>query len=137
MDRYDWGRLSHLQVGKYAEYFTKMEFTLYGFDVYTAEVDNKGIDFVVRKDHTRYYDVQVKSVRGRNYIFVPKKTWGNQLRENLLLAVVLFDAGESPKLYIIPSTRWHQPDELFVVREYEGKLSIPEWGLNVSRKNMP
>jgi hypothetical protein len=44
-----------------------MEFTLYGFDVYTAEVDDKGIDFVIRKERRRgtdiefvYYDVQVK-----------------------------------------------------------------------------
>jgi hypothetical protein len=35
--RYDWARLNPLQVGRYAEYFTKMEFTLYGFEVYTSE----------------------------------------------------------------------------------------------------
>lgn len=38
-----------------------MECTLYGFDVYSAEVDDKGIDFVIRKDHEKYYDIQVKS----------------------------------------------------------------------------
>lgn len=27
-DRYDWSRLNHLQLCRYAEYFTKMEFTL-------------------------------------------------------------------------------------------------------------
>jgi hypothetical protein len=31
MDRYDWSRLNHLQFGRYAEYFVKMEFALYGF----------------------------------------------------------------------------------------------------------
>ena len=65
-----WDHLNHLQLGKYAEYFAKMEFTSAGFDVYTAEVDDKGIDFVVRKDETAYYDVQVKSARGTNYIFM-------------------------------------------------------------------
>jgi hypothetical protein len=49
-----------------------MEFTLAGFDVYTSEVDEKGIDFIIRKDEDRYYDVQVKSVRGLNYVFFPK-----------------------------------------------------------------
>jgi hypothetical protein len=53
MERYEWNRLSPLQVGRYAEYLVKMEFTLYGFDVYTAEVDDKGIDFVVRKKHQK------------------------------------------------------------------------------------
>jgi hypothetical protein len=53
-----------------------MEFTIYGFDVYTAEVDDKGIDFVIRKEEKkrdrepeyRYYNVQMKSVRAMNYI---------------------------------------------------------------------
>ena len=46
--RYDWARLNHLQVGRYAEYLAKMEFAMFGFDIYTTEVDDKGIDFVVR-----------------------------------------------------------------------------------------
>jgi len=63
MDKYNWGRLNHLQLGKYAEYFVKMEFTLFGFEVYDSEVDDRGIDFVVRKDENNYYDVQVKSIQ--------------------------------------------------------------------------
>ena len=46
MGRYEWSCLNHLQVGKYAEYFVKMEFTMYGWQVYSTEVDNRGIDFV-------------------------------------------------------------------------------------------
>ena len=72
---YDWGKLNHMQLGRYAEYFVRMEFTRHGFDVYAAEVDDKGIDFIVRKEHRpggteveyRYCDVQVKSVRRLNY----------------------------------------------------------------------
>jgi hypothetical protein len=56
--RWAWSRLTKLQVGKYAEYYVKMEFALLGFDVYTAEVDDKGIDFVIRREPDRYYDVQ-------------------------------------------------------------------------------
>jgi hypothetical protein len=55
-ERYRWSSLSHLQVGRYAEYFIKMEFTLHGFDVYSAEVDDKGIDFVVRASELQYFD---------------------------------------------------------------------------------
>jgi hypothetical protein len=72
MERYDWSRLNHLQVGKFAEYFVKMEFTLYGFDIYTSEVDDRGIDFVIRRGQDHYYDVQVKSLRGMGYIFFQK-----------------------------------------------------------------
>ncbi len=135
MDKYNWGRLNHLQLGRYAEYFAKMEFTLYGFDVYTAEVDDRGIDFVVRRDSDRYYDVQVKSSRNLNYIFFPKDKF--DIRGNLLASVVLFIDGETPQLYLIPSTAWSEQNTLLVSRDYEGKKSKPEWGLNLSQKNLP
>ena len=45
MQRYDWDRLNKLQVGAYAEYFVKMELTMYGFQVYAG--------FVARKTVTR------------------------------------------------------------------------------------
>jgi hypothetical protein len=135
ISRYDWSRLNHLQLGRYAEYFAKMEFTLFGCDVYTAEVDDHGIDFVIRKGEDRYYDVQVKSVRHLNYIFFQKAKF--MPRINLLAAVVLFLDGRPPQLYLVPSTAWLEPSDLFASRDYEGKKSAPEWGLNLSRKNLP
>ena len=39
----NWSRLSRLQIGRYAEYYAKMEFASYGFDVYTSEVDDYGV----------------------------------------------------------------------------------------------
>jgi hypothetical protein len=66
MNKYDSTRLNHMQLSRYAEYFVKMEFILYGFDVYTSEVDDRGIDFVLRKGDTRYFDMQVKSIRNLN-----------------------------------------------------------------------
>ncbi len=135
MNKFKWGHLSNIQLGRYAEYFVKMEFTLAGFDVYTSEVDEKGIDFIIRKDKDRYYDIQVKSVRGLNYIFFPKDKFN--LRENLLAAIVVFFEGKPPKIYLIPSTEWSKPNNLFVSRDYEGGKSEPEWGLNLSRKNLP
>ena len=114
-----------------------MEFTLYGFDVYTAEVDDKGIDFVVcTKDRQRYYDVQVKSVRGFNYVFLRKEHFA--LRENLYAALVILFDGKQPEVYLIPSSTWHEPNRLFVSRDYGSpKKSPPEWGLNLSQRNYP
>jgi hypothetical protein len=134
MDRYDWKRLTTLQVGRYAEYFVKMEFTLYGFDVYQAEVDDKGIDFVIRKGNDRYHDIQVKSVRGLNYIFFRKEYF--EPRANLYAAIVIFDAGEAPKLFLVPATVWLKPNALFVSRDYgPPRKSKPEWGICLSPKN--
>lgn len=109
-----------------------MAFTLHGFDVYSAEVDDKGIDFVVRKDAKRYYDVQVKSARDLNYIFFWKDRFAP--RENLLAAIVLFSDGSEPALYLIPSIAWLKPNALLVDRDYEGKKSKPEWGLSLSKR---
>ncbi|SMC27959.1 hypothetical protein SAMN02746041_03133 [Desulfacinum hydrothermale DSM 13146] len=135
MEKYNWNRLNNLQLGRYAEYLAKMEFTLYGFDVYTAEVDDKGIDFIVRLSSNRYYDIQVKSIRGLNYIFFPKDKF--YLRYNLLAVIVIFIEGKAPNLYLIPSTAWRETDALLVSHDYEGKKSKPEWGLNLSQKNLP
>lgn len=133
LNRYDWKRLNRLQLGKYAEYFVKMEFTLFGFEVYSAEVDDRGIDFVVRRDG-RYFDVQVKSARGFNYIFLSKSKF--RPRDGLVAAVVHFVEGQLPELFLIPSRAWECPNSLLVDRNYEGLKSEPEWGLNVSHKNL-
>ena len=134
MDRHDWSRLNHLQLGRYAEYFVKMEFTLFGFDVYGAEVDDRGIDFVARSDAGKYWDVQVKSCRDLNYLYFRKDRF--TLRSNLLAAVVLFSNDEAPDVYLIPATAWDEPNALFVSRDYAGMASAPEWGLNLSARNL-
>ncbi len=43
MPNLNWSQLNHLQLGRYAEYYAKMEFASYGFDVYTSEVDDHGV----------------------------------------------------------------------------------------------
>ena len=55
--KFDWTKLSSIQLGRYAEYFVKMEFTLLGFDVYEPEIDDKGIDFIIRKDLNKFYEI--------------------------------------------------------------------------------
>jgi len=32
---------------------------------------------------------------------------------------------------------WAEPDSLFVSRDYPGKKSQPEWGLNLAKKYLP
>jgi hypothetical protein len=135
LERLRWSKLNPLQVGRYAEYFVKMEFTMHGFQVYTTEVDDRGIDFVVRKDGGRFYEVQVKSVRDLSYTYCTKDKM--PLIPERIVALVLFEDGADPSLFLIPSLAWKKPDALLVDREYEGKRSKPEWGINLSRKNLP
>ena len=135
MKKYEWNSLNKLQLGKYAEYFVKMEFTQHGFEVYSSEVDDRGIDFIVRKDHSTYYDIQVKSIRNNGYVFFPKKTF--TLRKNLIAALIIFIESQRPQLYLLPSLSWKKPDRLLRDHQYVGKKSNPEWGLNLSQRNIP
>ena len=132
--RYNWEKLNTMQVGAFSEYFVKMEMTMYGFQVYTTEVDDRGIDFVARFERGSFYSIQVKSTRGLNYIYMQKDKF--ELSPDLYLAVAILDEGNEPKLYLIPSEDWKQPNRLLVNRDYKGKKSKPEWGLNLSQKNM-
>ena len=73
MPNTNWSELSHLQLGRYAEYYAKMEFASYGYDVYTSEVDDHGVDFVARNpDDDQYYEIQVKAVRNLDYVYIRK-----------------------------------------------------------------
>lgn len=134
-DEHTWSRLSPLQVGRYAEYFVMMEFTKRGFQVYSSEVDDRGIDFVIRKNRGHFYEIQVKSLRTGGYTFCEKKKM--ILTHERLVALCLFEDGYEPKLYLIPSLEWRQPTALLTDKNYEGKKSKPEWGVNVSKKNLP
>lgn len=137
MPRHQWKSLNKQQVGAYAEYFVKMELTMHGFQVYSTEVDDRGIDFVVRRDAGQFIEIQVKSLRAKGYVFMHKSKF--PIRQQTYLALCLFNEDHEPKLYLIPSSVWLTPNETFVDRNYdgEGMTSKPEWGVNVSKKNMP
>ena len=135
MEKYNWNRLSTLQVGKYAEYYVKMEFTLFGFEVYTTEVDDHSVDFVAKKGEGKYYEIQVKSVRTlTQYMFIQKDKF--PMSDNRIVAFVYLEVGKPPKLYLIPLTEWKVGNPILANRDYEGKKSKPEWGINLSRKNI-
>ena len=138
-EKYTYDHLTHLQIGKIGEFWTKMWLTFAGLDIYTAEVDDKGIDFIIRTNSDKHIDVQVKAVREKTgYVFVTKETWKDGLRENLYLALVLMRNYKMPVVYFIPSTVWLNPNDLFKDRLYdkEGQKSKAEWGINISKKNL-
>lgn len=65
MPNMDWKSLSgqsRSKFGAYGEYYAKTKFASYGYDVFTSEVDDHGIDFVV-KGKKGYFAIQVKSAQ--------------------------------------------------------------------------
>lgn len=136
MPNTDWSKLSALQMGRYAEYFAKMEFASYGLEVYTSEVDDRGIDFIVRDKKNRFCEIQVKSLRGTGYVFMPKSKFDIN-NKNLYLTLLIFKPGSLPDIFLIPAAAWEVPNEVFVDRKYDkpGQTSAPEWGVNISNRN--
>ena len=125
-----WSELTAMQAGRYAEYYAKMEFTSYGFDVYTSEVDDHGVDFIAKNTAGDYFEVQVKSVRNDNYVFIRKDKI--ILDDKHLVCFIRYIDGKLPESYVFPSTVWNDPDgAVFTSRDYEGLKSAPEYGLNI------
>ena len=132
-----WSKLNHLQLGRYAEYYAKMEFASYGFEVYTSEVDDHGVDFIAKlPGENRFFEVQVKSVRDYGYIYMVKSKMP-KLSEDRLVCYLHFVDGQLPDVFVIPAIAWNTPNAVLVDRKYDkpGQKSEPEWGINISKKN--
>ena len=134
MPNLNWSGLNHLQLGRYAEYYAKMEFASYGYDVYTSEVDDHGVDFVAKGPDDRFVEVQVKATRG-SYVFIQQDKI--KLDDSHLVCYMRFTDGALPEVYLIPATVWSAPNGVFVSHDYDkpGQSSKPEWGINYSEKN--
>ena len=125
-----------MQLGRYAEYYAKMEFASYGCQVYTTEVDDHGVDFVVKDKNGRYCEIQVKSIRSTGYVFMEKSKF-DLSNHNLFVTLLVFHKGELPDIFLIPACTLKIPNQVFVDRDYDkpGQTSKPEYGINVSKKN--
>jgi hypothetical protein len=135
-NRYVWSKLNRQQIGAFCEYFVKMELTMHGLQVYGTEVDDRGVDFVARYERGPFLEIQVKSLRSLGYVFMQKDKF--PISESTWLALGLLFEGTAPQLFLVPSIAWRSPNALFADRNYEkeGLKSPPEWGLNISNKNM-
>ena len=129
-----WASLNSHQLGRFAEYHVTMSLVRAGLDVYAPAIDDRGIDLITRLGHGRYLEIQVKATRGFNYLFLRKSVFS--IDPFRYLAYVLFTGETEPTVYLIPSTAWLVPDNLFVSRDYEGKKSDPEYGLTVTKSNL-
>ncbi|QSO48370.1 DUF4365 domain-containing protein [Alicyclobacillus mengziensis] len=135
MPNTNWNDLSPLQLGRYAEYFAKMEFASYGLEVYTTEVDDHGVDFIVKDKNGRFCEIQVKFLRSKGNVFTPKSKFDIS-NKNLYLTLLIFEHGKLPDIFLIPSQAWEVSNEVFVDRNYDkpGQTSKPEYGINICQR---
>lgn len=136
MPNLHWEKLEKLQIGRYGEYFAKMEFASYGLQVYSPEIDDHGIDFIVKDKKGNFKEIQVKSIRGMRYVYM-EKTKFDITNKHLYLALLVFENGRFPDVFLIPAEAWSEPNGVFVDRGYTepGQTSNPEYGVNISKRN--
>lgn len=134
----NWSRkeLTPQKLGTFCEYYAKMSLASYGMSIYTSEVDDHGIDFIAESGRG-FLKFQVKSIRkGTNYVFMRKEHFDIS-DPSLYLFLLRLNDGEHPAAYLFPADTWGKGDSsIFVYHSYEGKKSKPEYGINISRKNM-
>lgn len=125
-----------MQLGRYAEYFAKLEFASYGLEVFSSEVDDRGIDFIVKNKAGILSEIQVKSLRGTGYVFARKSKF-NICNPNLYMALLIYRKDMMLDFFLIPAKTWAIPDAIFVDRDYSkpDQTSKPEYGINISVKN--
>ena len=96
-------------------------------------LDDHGIDFVVETKNG-FLKFQVKTVRDTTgYVFMRKNVFDISDKSLYLLLIRL----EHPEIYAIPISAWNDSTKTaFVSRDYDRKKSKPEYGFNISKKNL-
>ena len=72
------------------------------------------------------------NIEKTNYAFVSKNHLEQGLRDDLWIGLVLFIDNERPTKYLIPSTVWREPNELFT----DTAVQNPEYGINLNQHTM-
>jgi hypothetical protein len=131
--RYQWSRLNKLQKGSFGEHFAKMEFALYGFLVFAAEVDDRGIDFIARTLDGRYYDVQVKTISDYNYTYISQ----SKFAKTLLICLIVLREGHAPEPYLFQGSDWALETGGLLAFNHYPSAKEPECGIHCSAKRQP
>ena len=137
MPKLKWSELSPMQLGRYAEYYAKMEFASYGFEVYSSEVDDHGVDFIAKSPIDNvFYEIQVKSTRRFNPVIIPESKMP-ELKNERLVCYLHFTDGQLPSFFVIPSIAWESGESTLVYHKYDkGQKSNPEYVINLSKKHL-
>lgn len=104
------------------------------FKEYDARIIEKDRIFSVITKEGKGIKVLVKSIRRpTEYVLILKKHM-DASQDNFYIALVIFSGENTTELFLIPATAFLEPNDLLRDRpEYKE----PEFGMNVSNKNMP
>jgi hypothetical protein len=131
--RYKWSKLNRIQKGTFGEHFAKMEFAMYGFLVFSAELDDRGIDFVARRDDGLHFDVQVKTITGRNYTYISESKFSN----DLVVCLVVLEEEVFPVMYLFLGCDWQKDTKGLLNHKKFPSQKEAEYGINLTVERMP
>ncbi|HDX9590783.1 TPA: hypothetical protein ROX98_003839 [Bacillus pseudomycoides] len=135
MGQYNLKELDNLEKGRYGKDLVKLKFMHYGFNICDSKEIGNSMGFGVQKNND-YYNVRIRTAQKLTNVYLKKQSV--LLKENTLLALVIFKEDMNHDFYLIPLTIWNNPDNVFVSRNFdkEGQISNPEWAINLSQKNL-
>jgi hypothetical protein len=131
--RYEWSTLNRLQKGSLGEYFSKMEFSMYGLLVFSAEVDDRGIDFVARNNKGFHFDVQVKTITDKNYTYISESKFFSEL----VVCLVVLIEHQPPELFLFRGTDWAESNDGLLTKNHYPNAKEPEYSMTITKKRMP
>lgn len=131
-----WSRLHKREVAAFGLDEVARRFRAEGFRV-SVDDERGRTRLHVARGTGPTYEVRVATIRrpGGNYRFFTKDSFDPA--DTLLAALVLLEEGRQPSAFLIPSIAWREPTPLLRDRDYEGKASAPEWGIQISGKSRP
>ncbi len=130
-----WSQLDPSTLRGYALYRAKGALMLAGLEVYTPEGDTGGVDLLVHAPTGRYHPVRVTSARrGERWAFIRNTPF--EPAADLLFALVVFEDGAEPDVYLMPSEVLQRPAGTFASRFYDGIDSPPEWTVDVTESGL-
>lgn len=130
--RYEWSKLNTQQKGTFGEYLAKMEFTMYGLSVFSAEVDDRGIDFVIRNDAGKHFDIQVKTITGTNYTYISE----SKFYSNLIVCLVILKEHSEPSMFLLRASDWRDDESGLLNHKHFPNSKEPEYGINVTKNRL-
>ncbi len=117
--------------------FMKSELKKAQIEVSNNKSGREGVDFFIKANNGNSYKLFFKSIdfSTERSIKIPKQDLG-ELKENLLIGLVLLIDSEAKVLYLIPSTVFLNPNSIFksndVMLEH-----LSNWGINVFSNAIP
>ena len=101
--------------------------------VITSYVEHKGANLrVANQKRVEEFEVLCRQIciDKTTYSFIPHNHLDRGLRSDLLIGLVLFVDEQKPVKYLLPSTVWQAPNQLFT----NSAVKHAEYGISVNKK---